>query len=131
MPARPDPARTSRQEKRQGRIRETNLGEQGQELPPTSRECRAERPAECRGKTWGSVTFSIWAAHRFRAGLRFGLRPSEWRGARFMYLEDGELALQVPNGKYSHGRAFGPTRTLIVDETRLQELDSLALESAA
>ena len=54
-------------------------------------------------KSRGSVRFSVWAAHRFRAGLRFGLRPSEWRGARFMYLEDGELALEVPNGKHNSG----------------------------
>ncbi len=81
-------------------------------------------------KSMGLVTHSVWAYHLFRASLRFGLRPVEWRGARFMHLADGELALQVPNGKYSHGRAFGPTRILIVDEEHLEKVDPLALESA-
>ena len=78
----------------------------------------------------GSVTHRVWAYHLFRASLRFGLRPVEWRGARFIYLEDGELALEVPNAKNSYGRAFGPTRTLIVDEERLKSIDPLTLESA-
>ena len=78
----------------------------------------------------GSVTHRVWAYHLFRASLRFGLRPVEWRGARFIYLEDGELALEVPNAKNSYGRAFGPTRILIVDEEHLKKVDPLALESA-
>jgi len=81
-------------------------------------------------KSRGSVTLSVWAYHLFRASLRFGLRPVEWRGARFIYLEDGELALEVPNAKNSYGRAFGPTRILIVDEEHLKKVDPLALESA-
>ena len=81
-------------------------------------------------KSRGSITRSVWAHHLFRAGLRFGLRPVEWKGARFIYLEDGELALEVPNAKNSYGRAFGPTRTLIVDEERLKSIDPLTLESA-
>ena len=78
----------------------------------------------------GSVTHRVWAYHLFRASLRFGLRPVEWKGARFIYLEDGELALEVPNAKNSYGRAFGPTRTLIVDEEHLKSIDPLTLESA-
>ena len=81
-------------------------------------------------KSRGKITRSVWASHLFRAILRFGLRPIEWRGSRFIYLEDGELALEVPNAKYSQGRAFGPTRTLIVDEKLLRKIDPLALESA-
>jgi len=81
-------------------------------------------------KSRGSVTLSVWAYHLFRASLRFGLRPVEWRGARLMYLEDGESALQVPNAKNSYARAFGPTRILIVDEDHLEKVDPLALESA-
>jgi len=81
-------------------------------------------------KSRDSITYSVWAAHLFRAIFRFGLRPVEWRGARFIYLEDGELALEVPNAKNSNGRFFGPTRTLIVDETLLKKIDPLALESA-
>ena len=78
----------------------------------------------------GSVTYGVWAYHLFRAGLRFGLRPAEWRGARFIYLEDGELALEVPNAKNSYGRAFGPTRTLIVNEKNMKRIDRFALDSA-
>ena len=78
----------------------------------------------------GSVTYGVWAYHLFRAGLRFGLRPVEWRGARFIYLENGELALEVPNAQNSYGRAFGPTRTLIVNEKNLKRIDRLALDSA-
>lgn len=74
--------------------------------------------------------YSIWAEYIFRAGLRFGLRPSEWKGSWFFNLDNGELALQVPNAKYSQGRTFGPTRTLIVDEQRLDALDPRALEAA-
>lgn len=81
-------------------------------------------------QSWDSVTYGVWAYHLFRAGLRFGLRPVEWKGARFIYIEDGELALEVPNAKNSHGRTFGPTRTLIVDEDHLSKIDPLALESA-
>jgi len=78
----------------------------------------------------GSVALSVWAYHLFRAGLRFGLRPVEWRGARFINIEDGELALEVPNAKNSYGRAFGPTRSLFVDENHLRKIDPLALDSA-
>ena len=80
-------------------------------------------------KPRGSI-YSIWAESIFRAGLRFGLRPSEWQGSRFIYLDDGELALEVPNGKSSQGRTFGPSRTLIVDEARIDRIDPRAIDAA-
>jgi len=78
----------------------------------------------------GAISYSDWAECLFRAGLRFGLRPCEWRRARFTYMDDGQLALQVVNGKQGHGRGLGSTRTLIIDETRIEEVDPKALEAA-
>lgn len=71
----------------------------------------------------GASIYNTWAIAFLRAGMAFGLRPSEWRRARFVALEDTSVALHVINAKQSGGRAFGPTRTLVIDAVALTERD--------
>ena len=71
--------------------------------------------------------YNLWALAFVQAGVAFGLRPSEWRRARFFCLEDGSMVLEVVNGKQSGERAFGPMRTLMLDEFLL---DPAAIDAA-
>lgn len=48
-----------------------------------------------------------------RGGTLLGLRPSEWQSAQ--KVQNGrQVCLVVQNGKFTNGRSFGPTRTLIL-----------------
>lgn len=59
-----------------------------------------------------------------RASRLTGLRPSEWEWADLIEVE-GEPALRVKNGKATHGRGNGETRTLILEQLTEEEVDSI------
>ena len=84
----------------------------------------------CDSDTGHHSPYNRWAQAFMRAGIAFGLRPSEWRLARFDATEDGEPVLHVVNAKQSQERAFGPTRTLIISERLLDAVDDQALGAA-
>ena len=50
------------------------------------------------------------------AGIRTGLRPSEWETATLNRELDGRIVLTVQNAKHSHGRGHGPIRRLALED---------------
>lgn len=76
----------------------------------------------------GSSIYITWAHAFLLAGVTFGLRPSEWLRARFVYLEDGSAKLHVINAKHDGERAFGPTRTLVINEDVVADQERGAAE---
>ena len=61
-----------------------------------------------------------------RASIITGLRPVEWRNAHF-FLHNEQAALKIQNAKHTNGRAHGPTRTLLLEN--LKEEDLIAIKS--
>lgn len=65
------------------------------------------------------------------AGAISGLRPGEWRNARFVEVDGGRHILVVSNSKNTNGRAHGSERTITfhdLDEDQSGVIDSLITE---
>ncbi len=65
------------------------------------------------------------------AGAISGLRPGEWRNARFVGVDGGRHILVVQNSKNTNGRAHGAERTITfhdLDEDQSGIIDSLITE---
>jgi hypothetical protein len=56
-----------------------------------------------------------------RSSIITGLRPVEWRNAHY-FLHSGKPALKIQNAKNTNGRGNGPTRTLILEDLRTEDL---------
>lgn len=56
-----------------------------------------------------------------RSSIITGLRPVEWKNAHF-FLHNSNPALKIQNAKHTNGRGNGPTRTLILEDLRQEDL---------
>lgn len=68
-----------------------------------------------------SKTLRDW----LKSGLLTGLRPIEWKSAKFFYYQGKLPALLIENAKFTNGRANGPTRTLLLGDLSTQELKTI------
>ncbi len=60
-----------------------------------------------------------------KSGLLTGLRPIEWKNAKFFYYQDKLPALLIENAKNTNGRGNGPTRTLLLEDLTAEELKTI------